>query len=51
MHWQSILLMIFVFAFLIIPVLMFIIKTAVREGILEAFDILQNKKNKNDIDD
>lgn len=46
MGWQMILLIILVIIFLIIPLLTFIIKTAVTKGILDAYDILQNKKGK-----
>lgn len=32
-------------AFFLIPLLMFIIKTAVKEGILEAYDIIRKEEN------
>lgn len=46
MNWQMILLIILIIIFFIIPLLAFIIKTAVTKGILDAYDILQNEKGK-----
>lgn len=49
MNLQMILLIIVIIIFLITPLLIFIIKTAVKQGILEAYEILQNKKGKDHI--
>lgn len=38
-------LIVLIIIFVVIPVSMIVIKTAVRDGILEAFDILEKEKN------
>lgn len=47
MDWKMIVLIVLIIIFVIVPGLFIMIKNAVREGILEAYENLQNKGNRN----
>lgn len=47
MDWKMIALTVLIIIFVIVPALFVIIKNAVRAGILEAYEVLQNKENRN----
>lgn len=47
MDWKMIVLIVLIISFIVVPVLFVIIKNAVREGILEAYEIFQNEGDRN----
>lgn len=50
MNIQMMLLIFMFVIFVMLPILIFAIKTAVKKGILEAYDIIRNKNDKNNYD-
>lgn len=50
MDIELLVLIILIIIFVVVPVSIIVIKTAVRDGILEAFDILEKEKNDKKID-